>query len=213
MCYLGMNQAVDVGAFRASNLRPTSSLSSIRDGRFGAVVATRANLLEPLHAVEVGRRPTFLFTASHGPGVPPRSEHCLRDADIGDDARLHGLVAFQFACRGAGTPAFDQFLAEHAKGPVPIAGLPFVGALPQRLPSHPNGPAIAVYGHVERAWGYSIRPRGLGPRLRPFRKLIIRVPKGRAGGACDKGPHDRFTDSSAELSYSTNRHTPGHGLQ
>ena len=32
----------------------------------GGPDATRANLLEPLHAVEVGRRPAFLFTASHG---------------------------------------------------------------------------------------------------------------------------------------------------
>ena len=131
----------------------------------GGPDATRANLLEPLHAVEVGRRPAFLFTASHGLvwpnghesqmseegallcqdwpglGVPPRSEHCLRAADLGDDAQLHGLVAFLFACHGAGTPAFDQFLADRAKGPVPIAGRPFVAALPQQLLSHANGPA------------------------------------------------------------------------
>ena len=105
----------------------------------GGPDATRANLLEPLHAVEVGRRPAFLFTASHGlewpnghenqlaqqgallcqdwpgPGVPPRSEHCVRAADIGDEARLHGLVAFLFACHGAGTPAFDQFPADRGK--------------------------------------------------------------------------------------------------
>ena len=189
----------------------------------GGSDATRANLLEPLHAVEVGRRPAFLFTASHGlewpnghenqlaqqgallcqdwpgPGVPPRSEHCVRAADIGDEARLHGLVAFLFACHGAGTPAFDQFLADRAKGPVPIAGRPFVAALPQQLLSHANGPALAVFGHVERAWGYSIRPRGLGPRLRPFRNLISRVLKGEPVGHATKDLSDRFTAASAQL--------------
>ena len=73
--------------------------------------ATRANLLEPLHAAEPGGRPAFLFTASHGLewpkghdkqvaeqgallcqdwpslGVPPRSEHCLNASHIDDDAQ------------------------------------------------------------------------------------------------------------------------------
>ena len=123
----------------------------------------------------------------------------MRAADIGDEARLHGLVAFLFACHGAGTPAFDQFLADRAKGQVPIAGRPFVAALPQQLLSHTNGPALAVFGHVERAWGYSIRPRGLGPRLRPFRNLISRVLKGEPVGHATKDLSDRFTAASAQL--------------
>jgi hypothetical protein len=199
----------------------------------GAADATRANLLEPLHASEPGRRPAFLFTASHGldwpkghemqlaeqgallcqdwPGLgtPPRSEHCVSAADIGDDAQLHGLVAFLFACHGAGTPAFDQFLANHAKEPVPIAGQPFVAALPQRLLSHPNGPALAVFGHVERAWGYSIRPRGLGPRLRPFRNLISRILKGEPVGHATKDLSDRFTSASAQLNLFSDPSYPG----
>ena len=162
-------------------------------------MATRANLLEPLHAVDVGRRPTFRFTASHGPGVPPRSHHCVKAVDLGADAQVHGLFAFLFACHGAGTPAFDQFLVDRAKGPVPIAGWPFVSALPQQLMSHANGPALAVFGHVERAWGYSIRPRGLGPRLRPFRNLISRVLKGEPVGHATKDFSDRFTAASAQL--------------
>ena len=189
----------------------------------GGSDATRANLLELLHAAEPSSRPAFLFTASHGlewpnghenqlaqqgallcqdwpgPGVPPRSEHCVRASDIGDEARLHGLVAFLFACHGAGTPAFDQFLADRAKGPVPIAGRPFVAALPQQLLSHANGPALAVFAHVERAWGYSIRPRGLGPQLRPFRNLISRVLKGEPVGHATKDLSDRFTAASAQL--------------
>jgi hypothetical protein len=195
--------------------------------------ATRANLLEPLHAADSGRRPAFLFTASHGlgwpighenqlaqqgallcqdwpgPGVPPRSDHLARAADIGDDARLHGLVAFLFACHGAGTPAFDQFLANGESAPVPIAERPFVAALPQRLLSHPNGPALAVFGHVERAWGYSIQPRGLDTRLLPFRNLISRVLRGEPVGHATKDFSDRFTARSAQLNLLNDASYPG----
>jgi hypothetical protein len=195
--------------------------------------ATRANLLEPLHAGRPASRPAFLFTASHGlewpnghenqaaqqgalicqdwprPGVPPRAEHCVCATDIGDDAHLDGLVAFLFACHGAGTPAYNQFLANHAKGLVPIAARPFVAALPQRLLSHPNGPALAVFGHVERAWGYSILPRGLGSRLRPFRNLISRILKGEPVGHATKDFSDRFTTASAQLNLLNDPSFPG----
>ena len=68
-----------------------------------------------------------------------------------------------------------------------IAERPFVAALPQRLLSHPSGGALAVIGHVERAWGYSIQPPGSGPQLVPFRNLLGRVLRGRAGGPRDEG--------------------------
>ena len=213
--------------------RPIAEQRRFRSRCLGGPEATRANLLEPLHAADPGRRPAFLFTASHGLewpnghesqvaeqgallcqdwpglGVPPRPEHCVKAADIDDDAQLHGLVAFLFACHGAGTPAFDQFLADRTKGPVPIAGRPFVAALPQRLLSHPNGPALAVFGHVERAWGYSIRPRGLGPRLRPFRNLLSRVLKGEPVGHATKDLSDRFTAASAQLNLLLDPSYPG----
>jgi hypothetical protein len=92
---------------------------------------------------------------------------------------------------------------------VPIAARPFVGALPQRLLSHAGGPALAVYGHVERAWGYSIRPRRLGPRLRPFRNLLSRVLKGEPVGHATKDFSDRFTAHSAQLNLLLDPSYPG----
>lgn len=35
-------------------------------------------------------------------------------AELGAEARVHGLIAFLFACYGAGTPLRDEFL--HAPG-------------------------------------------------------------------------------------------------
>jgi hypothetical protein len=141
--------------------------------------ATKANLLETLHGP---KPPAMLFTASHGmalrsaqtgqaatqgallcqdwPGFGNvRPEHFLAATDISDDANVNGVVALLFACFGAGTPDTDQFLmdlSQAGKAP-PLAPQPFVAALPRRLLAHPNGSALAVIGHIDRAWGFSIQ--------------------------------------------------------
>ena len=122
----------------------------------------------------------------------PDPSHFLTAADLDDEASVHGLIAFLFACYGAGTPVSDHFLADRSKAPVPIAESPFVAALPQRLLTHPGGGALAVIGHVERAWGYSIRPVGLDNRLLPFRNLLGRVLRGDPVGLATKDFSDRY---------------------
>ena len=108
-------------------------------------------------------------------------------------------MAFLFACYGAGTPAHDTFLTERGRGPVPIAEQSFVAALPQRLLSHPAGGALAVLGHVERAWGYSIRPPGVGAQIQPFRNLIGRILSGEPVGHATKDLSDKYATLSSEL--------------
>jgi hypothetical protein len=203
--------------------RPIAEVRSFRTRCHLGAPATRANLGEWLHSADPSARPAFLFTASHGlswpkghalqaaqqgallcqdwPGVGTRPDpsHCLTAADLDDDARVHGLIAFIFACYGAGTPAADHFLADRSKDPVPIAESPFVAALPQRLLAHPGGGALAVIGHVERAWGYSIRPLGLGNRLLPFRNLLGRVLRGEPIGLATKDFSDRYAASSTRI--------------
>ena len=97
---------------------------------------------------------------------------------IGDDANVNGLIAFTFACFGAGTPDADQFLKDlsDAGEAPPMAPSPFVAALPQRLLGHPNGSALAVIGHVDRAWGCSIKtPRVSEAQIGTFRNTIGNV--------------------------------------
>ena len=65
-------------------------------------------------------------------------------------AKLHGFVAFLFACYGAGKPAYDHFLTERNHDPLAIAEEAFVAALPQRLLAHPGGGALAVQVRVEQ---------------------------------------------------------------
>jgi hypothetical protein len=181
--------------------------------------ATRANLLEVLHSRKQAP-PSLLFTASHGMGGWPKGdarqrpasgallcqdwpgfgrikpEHYLTAGEVEADARLQGLVAFVFACYGAGTPRYDPFLRDLAGGPVEVAQASFVAALAQRLLA---GGALAVIGHVERAWGYSIQPQGVGPQLQPFRNLVGRVLAGEPVGHSTMDFSQRYATYSTEL--------------
>lgn len=124
--------------------------------------------------------PAFVFTAGHGLGYPTghpgqeayqgaflcqdwlgpegpgvRREQIFTGEDVSDDADVSGLVSFHFACYGAGCPELDDY-AERADGaPRRLAPRPLVSRLPRRLLSHPRGSALAVIGHVDRAWGFS----------------------------------------------------------
>jgi hypothetical protein len=75
--------------------------------------------------------------------------------DVGDDARIHGLIAFFNAVYGAGTPKLDDVVAGLADTPEErktIADRAFVAALPKRLLAHPKGGALAVIGTVGKSW-------------------------------------------------------------
>jgi hypothetical protein len=154
--------------------------------------AVREALLGTLRA---DKPPSVLFTASHGMAVKSgkpnqitdnggllcqdwpgfgsvKREHILAAADVPDDANVSGLVAFFFACFGGGTPDIDQFLMDlgQAGTAPPLAPQPFVAALPRRLLAHPKGSALAVIGHVDRAWSYSIQPAKMTEaQIGPFR--------------------------------------------
>jgi len=212
----------------AGELGYTSSALTARD-------ATRDRLLGLLHPGARGSTPAFLFTASHGVGWPKghanqvpaqgallcqdwpgsgpvRPGHYLSASDVTDDASVHGLVAFHFACYGAGTLAFDPFLMDRDGGPRPVAERPFIAALPKRLLSHPRGGALAVLGHIDRAWGFSIRPRGLGPQIVPFRNLIGRVLAGEPVGHATKDFSEKYASLSASLLDALDKSRPGERL-
>ena len=57
----------------------------------------------------------------------------------------------------------------------------------------------SVIGHVERAWGYSIQPRSVGPQLQPFRNLIGRVLASEPVGHSTVDFSQRFATYSADL--------------
>jgi hypothetical protein len=197
---------------------PVAQVHGYGEVPFIGEAGTRANLAEVLHG-RGEHRPTLLFTASHGMGLTPGhalqrgvqgallcqdwtgpgsidGTHYLGAADIADDARLHGLVAFFFACFSAGTPQKEEFSFLPEKLPACLSPQPFVAALPQRLLSHPNGSALAVLGHVERTWACSIRPPRVGPRIHPFRNCVGRILNGEPVGHAVRDFRDRFLMAS-----------------
>jgi hypothetical protein len=211
---------------------PVASDRGFRSRCFKAADATKASLLEALHPSPGTAPPAILFTASHGMGWPkddPRQRaaqgallcqdwagfgqvaptHYLTAPEIEPGAGVRGMVAFLFACYGAGTPASDNFLTERGRGPVAVASSPFVAALPQRLLSHPNGSALAVVGHVERAWGYSIRPTGAGTQVGPFRDFLNRVMSGEPVGHATRNFSERYAVLSSELLGMLDETSPG----
>ena len=168
--------------------------------------ATKSNLADHLGG---SKTPALLFTASHGMGFPkgdsrqlphqgallcqdwpgPRvwqgpidPNHYLAASDIADNASLAGMIAFHFACYGAGTPEVDDFAHGTAAGRAgrrpSIAMHPFVAALPKRLLSHPRGGALAVIGHVERAWGYSFQSPQIGSQIGKFVATLTQLMQG-----------------------------------
>jgi hypothetical protein len=172
--------------------------------------ATKARLAAHLGGAET---PAVLFTASHGMGFPsgharqarhqgallmqdwpgpvdhrgpvPESMYFSAD-DLGAAADVHGLIAFAFACYGAGTPQRDQFARLEGAELRELAPRPFVAPLAQALTSHPRGPALAFVGHVERAWGYSFYWPEAGAAIGAFRDALGRLARGdRVGHALD----------------------------
>jgi hypothetical protein len=130
-------------------------------------------------------------------------EHYLSADDVHDDAAVGGMIAFFFACFGAGTPNIDQFRKDpkDASTAVKLAEQPFVAALPRRLLAHPNGGALAVIGHVDRAWSFSIRPpSAAGPQIRTFiNTLAFTLGGAPAGFAVQQNFGGHFSALSVDL--------------
>jgi hypothetical protein len=168
--------------------------------------ATRENLTSLL---VTGEPPSLLFTASHGMGFPKGNDRQLAhqgallcqnwlgplkhrgpippdlyfSADnLTDDACLSGLIAFHFACYSAGTPRWDDY-AHQDNQRIEIAQKAFIAQLPKRELTLPHGGALAVVGHVERAWTYSFTWPDAGEQLVVFQSTLEALMAGSRLGA------------------------------
>ncbi|MDX2000598.1 MAG: hypothetical protein SF066_22995 [Thermoanaerobaculia bacterium] len=169
-------------------------------------VATKNRLARFLGGEET---PALLVTTSHGMGFcadhPYQREHqgalvCHEwpgpraapgpipaDAyfaaeDLATRAAPRGLVAFHYACHGAGLPAFDLY-PERSGVRRPLTSQPFVARLPQRLLGAERGGALAVAGHVERAFCWSFLWDQAGGQTQIFEDSLLRLLDGFPVGA------------------------------
>jgi hypothetical protein len=93
----------------------------------------------------------------------------------------------------------DDFTREALEDPLPIAPHSFVGRLPQRLLGHPRGGALAVVGHVERAWTYSFLWPRIEDQLDTFRSAVGTLFDGAPLGAAIEFLNQRYAALSTEL--------------
>ncbi|HEX4955364.1 MAG TPA: hypothetical protein VF017_18390 [Thermoanaerobaculia bacterium] len=170
--------------------------------------ATKAGLERLLGGPDT---PALLLTASHGVGFgadhpaqadlqgallcqdwpgpegkprPARPNEYFAAADVGDHARPAGLISFHFACYGLGTPADDEYAHHHPGKPIERkARHALVARLPQRLLAHQAGGALAVVGHVERAWSYSFQGPGNQSSTEAFESFLAALLAGLPVGA------------------------------
>ena len=165
-----------------------------------------------------GETPALLFAACHGVGYrqPHPAQRALQGAlvcqewrpgagggaspyftaaDVADDVCPGGLIAFAFACFSAGTPQGNNFFHRAGREAERVADRPFVASLPQRLLGHPRGGALAVVGHVDRAWTFSFDWPLAGPQQEVFASTLKRLLAGHPVGSA----MEYFNESYAEL--------------
>lgn len=188
--------------------------------------ATKAQLGELVGTADGG--PALLFTATHGMGfkkgdsrqlrgngalvcqdwpgiekrrpVPIGPDHYFSSEDVTEALRPGGLVAFHFACFGAATPQFDEFAArDFADERAEIASRPFLAQLPQRLLGHSRGGALAVVGHVDRAWTWSFSWPGAGQQLAVFQSTLKLLLDGHPVGWAMECFSERYAELASDL--------------
>ena len=180
------------------------------------------------------RTPSLLLTAAHGlpckkdspqqrvyqgailcqdwhEAGAPGLEHCFSAADLDDQAHVHGLVVFLFGCYSAGTPQTDNYpivprrVFTTRAYDKDLASEPFLSALAQRLLAHPNGGALAVIGHVDRAWSHSFGGRS-SRDFTHIEALLRDLLDGYPVGSAMDWMHERFAEQSTMLTEILNEY-------
>ena len=178
------------------------------------------------------KTPALLFTASHGidfnVGDPLQRRHqgglllqdwtgpkqwqgpigpdlYLSGDDLTSTTNLSGMINFNFACYGAGTPLYDEFARQAFRERTAIAEAPFVSGLHARMAGLAGGGALASIGHVDRAWTHSFMWKTGGrkgshePQLAVFDSTIRSLMKGVPVGHALDYFNVRYAELSSDL--------------
>jgi hypothetical protein len=158
------------------------------------------------HPLQRGRQGALLcqdFPELGRGGCRVSCEHCFAADDVGDAARLRGLVTFHFASYSAGAPALGEYPPAPGAPRTRVAPRAFLSRLAQRLVGHPRGGALAVVGQVEKAWQLAAEWPGAGRSLQVFAETLDRLFDGQPVGHAMATLGERYaalaTDLAAEL--------------
>ncbi len=185
---------------------PVGQAEKFKLQSFVGAAATKSALNGIFAGSEPAGTPALLFTGSHGllklpsskeladaqgaivcqdwKGDPnPPLDDCYYAAwDLPKNAKVHGMVHFLFDCYGVGWPKNDTY---NFQKKVAISPTPMMARLPQALLGRENG-ALAVLGHIDRAWSYSYEEGGQ-PQDQSFRDVLTKLMNGyRFGSATDQ---------------------------
>ena len=171
--------------------------------------ATKACLAEVLRGNREGGVPALLFSGTHGmvfheddarlaacqgalvcqdwPRYGSIDDTCwFAGADVPADAQLQGMIHFMFACYSGGWSKLDSFRDGPNGMAKQVAPEPGIARLPQALLAHPNGGALAVVAHIDRAWAFSFRTVNNSTQNTGMRDVVRRLLFGkRVGSATD----------------------------
>ncbi|MEZ4673991.1 MAG: hypothetical protein R2932_07070 [Caldilineaceae bacterium] len=142
--------------------------------------------------------------------APLKESFYFAGEHLSSSADPSGMIAFHFACFGGGTPQFDDFagnstaLTQSSTARKATAARPFVANLPKRLLGHPNGGALAVVSHVDRAWSYSFR-QNTTPQTTVFEGALKRLLRGQPLGWALEYFNARYGELAADLNNEINR--------
>lgn len=185
--------------------------------------ATKENLLGILSSP-----PALLFSGSHGLqvdtsspdfpecqgalicqgwqlGKPVGADVSFSAADIPAGLKLNGMIHFMFACFGAGCPATDTY-PEAGTVPSPIAPKPLISHLPQRMLAQG---ALAVVGHIDRAWSWGFQSGAGVPQSQLLRSVIETIMAGFPAGMAMDFLNGQWGALASQLGLLTGPTSPG----
>ncbi len=197
-----MLSAAITGNFRDSTPQLGAGRPGFTMDCFSDVAATKPQLAEILRGNLPHGKAHVIFTGSHGCECPITDPAFQREnqgalltqewtrgtvtpavqftaADIPADHQLAGTIFFLFACFSAGCPATDSYYFNPDGTPIPLAPTPLIASLPQALLA---GGALAVIGHIDRAFPYGFVDGYGTPQVQLIRTPLERLMQGRRAG-------------------------------
>ena len=207
----------------------TQMQPELQEWRLESFVREQASKAQLAKLLGGDQTPALLFTASHGVPFTAGSErqlphqgallcgdwpgpkawagrgaipqdHYFAGDDLTSDANLLGMIAFFFACYGGGTPMHDDFPKPGTNRLNQIAPKPFVSRLPMHMLGREKGGALAVIGHVERAWGASFTWARNIEQTDVFKSTLQHMMEGKPVGSALEYFNSRYATWATELS-------------